>query len=73
MKCRIYRITLNNGDWYEVGSSQRSWAVGSLANMHYGGMSLAEFKRTYKPSAKDTGERTYLMGPITSNTYYEAD
>lgn len=72
MKYRIYRITLNNGDWFEVGATWGNFAINELIDLHYGGMGLAEFRRTYKPSAKATGVTTDIPGPWRSNTY-EAD
>lgn len=69
MKYRIYRITLNNGDWFEIGASQRHLAVNELIDLHYGGMGLAMFRRTYEPSVKATGVETDTPGPWRSNTY----
>jgi hypothetical protein len=69
MKYRIYRITLSNGDWYEVAAWQKNWAIGVLAKLHFGDMNPTEFRRQYKPSARATGERSVISGPLRSNTY----
>ena len=72
MKCRIYRITLNNGDWYEVATSNRNWALDVLLSIHFDNACKAAFRRKHKPKIRATKIYTDRPGPIRSNTY-EAD
>lgn len=72
MTYRIYRITLANGDWYEVATSERNWALDVLLSIHFGNADKPKFRRKYKPQIRATKNYTDRPGPIRSNTY-EAD
>jgi len=69
MKYRIYRITLNNGDWYEVSTSERDWALDVLLALHFDNADKAAFRRKYKPKIRATKIYTDRPGPMRSNTY----
>lgn len=69
MKYRIYRITLNNGDWYEVATSVRNWALDVLLSIHFDNECKVAFRRKYKPKIRATKNYTDTQGPLRSNTY----
>ena len=69
MKYRIYRITLNNGDWYEVASESRWRAITSLVATHYETLTVNEFRKLYKPRTKATSIFVQQPDVLYSNTY----
>ena len=70
MKYRIYRITLNNGDWFEVATNiNRDWALDVLLSIHFGNADKPEFRRKYKPKIRATKNYADRPGPLRSNTY----
>ena len=69
MTYRIYRITLANGDWYEVATSERNWALDVLLSIHFDNECKVAFRREYKPKIQATKIYTDIPGPLRSNTY----
>lgn len=48
----IWRVDLNDGDWYSVFSISRNHAIALVCENHYSDLTRREFENTYKPTVK---------------------